>query len=65
MTPKIRKLPPAAEFQLSSRPHNMMLRRLALKAQRKICLVGPEIIIQLPGFIATGTLYKMRWFYRF
>lgn len=32
----------AAEFQLSSRPHNM-LRKLALKAHGKIHFVGPKI----------------------
>lgn len=56
MTPRIRNVPLAAEFQLSSRPHNMMLKRLALKSQRKIRLVGPEINIQLPGFIAIRIL---------
>lgn len=56
MTPRIRNVPLAAEFQLSSRPHNMMLKRMALKSQRKIRLVGPEINIQLPGFIAIRIL---------
>jgi len=56
MAPGIRNVSLAAEFQLPSRPHNMMLRRLALRAQRKIRLVDPEINIQLPGFIAIRTL---------
>jgi hypothetical protein len=56
VTPRIRNVPLAAEFQLSSRPHNMMLKRLALKSKRKIRVVGPEINIQLPGFIAIRIL---------
>jgi hypothetical protein len=55
MTPRIRNVPLAAEFQLLSRPH-MMLWRMVLKAQRKIRLVDPEINIQLLGFIAIRTL---------
>lgn len=60
MTLRIRNVPLAAEFQLSSRPHNMMLRRLVLKAQSKIWLVDPEINIQLLGFIAIKTLHTVQ-----
>jgi len=59
MTPRIRNVPLAAEFQLSSSPH-LMLRRLTLKAQRKIRLVDPEINTQLPGFIAIRTLHTVQ-----
>jgi hypothetical protein len=51
-----RKVSLAAEFPLSSRPNNMLLRKLALKAQRKIHLVDPKINKQLPRFIAIWTL---------
>lgn len=53
-------MPLATEFQLSSGPHNMTLRSVALKAQRKIRLVDPEINIQLLGFIAIRTLHTVQ-----
>jgi len=52
-------VPLATEFQLSSGPH-MTLRSVALKAQRKIRLVDPEINIQLLGFIAIRTLHTVQ-----
>ena len=41
--PRIRKVSLAAQLQLSSRPHNMTLKKLVLKFQRKRQHVGSEI----------------------
>jgi hypothetical protein len=43
MIPRIRKVSQGAQLQLSGRPHNMMLKKLALKLQRKSQHVGSEI----------------------
>jgi hypothetical protein len=43
MIPRIRKVSQVAQLQLSGRPHNMMLKKLALKFQRKRQRVGSEI----------------------
>jgi hypothetical protein len=43
MTPRIRKVSLAAQLQLSSRPHIMMLKKFVLRFQRKRHHVGSEI----------------------
>jgi hypothetical protein len=43
MIPRIRKVSQVARLQLSGRPHNMMLKKLGLKFQRKRQSVGSEI----------------------